>query len=102
MEVRVCFKNYFLLILVLSIFLCTHIDLQDSFHAISSRYQALILLTEFEAVKLPTSLKQVLGVITLFWLRSSPFVVSIGGRDSLVGIPNRYGLDGPVFEPRWG
>jgi hypothetical protein len=99
----VCFKNYFLLIVVLSMFLCTLIDLQDSFHAISSRkLRARILLTEFEAVKLRKSLKQILGVATLFWPHSSPFVVSIGGRDSLVGILNRYVPDSQVFESRWG
>ena len=48
------------------------------------------------------SLKQVLGVLPMFSPHASPFVVSIGGRDSLFGIPNRYGLDGPLFEPRRG
>jgi len=69
-----------------------------------------ILLDNFEPVLFSRNMKswnckslvQVLGVMTLFSPHSSPFVISIGSRDSLVGIPNRYGLDGPVFEPRRG
>jgi hypothetical protein len=35
------------------------------------------------------------------WKFSGPYARG-GGQDSVVGIPIRYRLDGPVFEPRWG
>ena len=53
------------------------------------------------------SLLAIQSKLTLKWFLFCPYILfwyflSIGGRDSSVGMATRYGLDGPGIESRWG